>query len=232
VPLRQVRRALETYAQIGRGKRPFRGRAWARELVGKVALPTATGYQRHALADTLLNDLENGNLDDPELDRLFRIVVGVADPKAQSDGPRILSIIKAPAVARARFAELTDGHFRWARAFMLASQADYSITRPVLAADPRFGHLHAPFDLQHIANEASHSILLLLGLALTLPPSAGIREELRLQPWLDGRAHLDTVVTPRSVITPAGAAVVVGLGVDIEVTLDAVDATPLRKAPP
>ena len=220
VPLRQVRRALETYAQITPGKRPFRGRAWARELVTKIAIPSATGYQRQALADTLLRNLESDTIDDPDLDRLFAIVVGPEAPAAQADGPRMLSIIRAQWAARARFSELKDGHFRWARAFMLASQADYSVTSPLLAADPRFGHLHAPFDLQHIANEACHSILLILGLGLTFPPAPPMREELRLDPWLAGRAQLRTGVVPHSQLDANSRWRISGLGISIAITLD------------
>jgi hypothetical protein len=189
-------------------------------LISKVALPTATGYQRHALADSLLRCLESDNLDDPELARLFATVVGPSEAASQADGPRILSIIKAQWAGRARFAELKDGHFRWARAFFLASQADYAVTRSILAADPRFGHLHAPFDLQHIANEASHSVLLILGLGLTAPPASPMREELRLEAWLEGRAHLETSVGPQASAMPDGMRVVGSLIIQTSITVD------------
>jgi hypothetical protein len=124
VPLRQVRRALETYARVDPRRKPYRSRAWARKLVTKTARPGTTGHQRDALADSLLQALERDALDDPDLARRFADVVGEADPAAQSDGPRVLSIIRAQWTGRARFPEFTDGHFRWARAFFLYAQSD------------------------------------------------------------------------------------------------------------
>lgn len=226
VPLRQVRRALETYARIDPRRKPFRGQAWARRLVTKIARPGTSGHQRDALADALLRALRAGRPDDPELARRFEDVVGPADLAAQADGPRIMSLIEAQWAGRARFAEFTDGHYQWARAFFLYSQEDYSRTRPFLAADPRFGRLHQPFTFQTIANEACHSIMLILGLSMILPEPSVMPEQLRLAPWLEDRAHLVTHVTEYG-----AADLVTGLGIEVEVTIDPPTSTERSQAP-
>lgn len=220
VPLRQVRRALETYARVDPRRKPYRGRAWARKLVTRIAKPGTTGHQRDALADALLRALERDALDDPDLARRFADVVGPADPAAQADGPRMLSTIRAQWAGRARFAEFTDGHFRWARAFFLYAQADYSVARPVLAADPRFGRLHQPFTLQAIANEACHTVLLLLGLSVTAPVDENLQPPLQLAPWLEGRARLTTTVTEQTVQAPGAPGLVAGIGIEVSVNVD------------
>lgn len=217
VPLRQVKRALETYTSPGPRKRPFRGRAWARELVARIALPGATGHERGALTDALLDALEGDHLDEPHLARLFSSVVGPTAPSEQADGPRMLELINSQWSARTRFGELTDGHFRWARAVMLAAQADYTAARPLLAADPRFGHLHGPFDFQTVATHASHSLLTILGIGLTQPIPPSIRPELQLEPWLAGRLVLETVVTNEFKLGLKGAGFA-GLHLEVRVT--------------
>lgn len=220
VPLRQVRRALETYARVDGRRRPWRGQAWARKLVTRIARPGTSGAQRDALAEALLHALEHESLDDPALARRFADVVGPADPRAQSDGPRMLAIIKAQWTGRARFYEFCDAHFRWARSFFLCAQADYAVARPVLAADPRFGRLHQPFTLETIANEACHSILLLLGMTVTTPIDEELAPPLQLAPWLEGRARLTTAVTNVGVQRSGGLAIPAGLGVEVSVQID------------
>lgn len=219
VPLRQVRRALETYARVDRRRRPWRGQAWARRLVTRIAKPGTSGHQRDVLAEALLHALEHDSLDDPALARRFADVVGPADPDAQSDGPRMLAIVKAQWTGRARFHEFTDGHFRWARAFLLHAQADYAVARPTLAADPRFGPLHQPFTLQTVASEACHSLLMLLGMTMSERIDENLEPPLQLAPWLEGRARLATRVAEVGSLSGAGFSIPAGLSIEVSVEI-------------
>ncbi len=126
----------------------------------------------------------------PNVDR----VVGPADSSAQADGPRVFGILKAQWAARTHFYEFEDGHFQWARMFLVSAQADYERVRPLLASDPRFGKLHEPYDLDHVANRACRDMLLVLGMAIAAPPGPQMPMPLTLDPWLEGRGHISTTV--------------------------------------
>ena len=207
VPLRQVRRALETYSEVRKSAHRHDYPRAARALVRSLARRGADPRAKAATVDLLVDAARARHLDLDALRPLLVEVVGRADPTAQMDGPRALFTIAAEWAAVTRFDELADGHFRWARAFSLYGQADYARSGPVLAADPRFGAMHQPFDLQHLANRACQDVLFVLGMALVAPPSASVPEPFQLSPWLEGRAHLDasTEVRRSSLLLPPGA---------------------------
>jgi hypothetical protein len=91
----------------------------------------------------------------------------------------------------------------------------------VLATDPRFGRLHAPFTLQTISNEACHGVLLLRGLCTTTPVDERLQPPLQLTPWLEGQARLATTVIEKAVIAPGAPGTVAGIGVEVSVSVDA-----------
>lgn len=222
VPLRQVRRALETWADLRRGgPRLYGYRPAAHALVANLARPGADPRAKAALVDALVESGRSGVLDDDEVAPLLVRVVGSRDPAAQTDGERVLGILRAQWAARERFFEFTNGHFRWARAFYLYAQADYAQARPELAADQRFGKLHSKFDLQHVANQACHDVLFNLGIAVVAPPGPGVPEYLQLRTWLEGRGHLTTVVDVQrsSLLLPPGVPNG-SLGIDVHITID------------
>ncbi len=195
IPVRQVRRCLETYCQASRDARTFRGTAWARKLVRDLTRPGAPARAKEILVDELLASVRDGALHETELRRRLVEVVGPEDPGAQVDGPRAYAIVAAQWALLHHFYDLTDAHFRWARAFYLYGQADYAPAHKELAADPRFGRLHQPFDLQHIANSAAENVRFILSMALDPSIDAShLPEALRLETWLSGRAQLRTEV--------------------------------------
>jgi hypothetical protein len=206
VPLRQVRRALETYSEVRKSAHRHDYPRAARSLIRSVTRPRADARAKAATIDLLVEAARSRHLDLDALRPLLVEVVGPADPSGQLDGPRALAVLAAQWAAVTRFDELSDAHFRWARAFSLFGQADYARARADLAADPRFGAMHQPFDLQHLANSACQDVLFVLGMALIAPPAPGVPEPLQLDPWLEDRAHLDatTRVERSDLLLPPG----------------------------
>jgi hypothetical protein len=191
VPLRQVRRALETFAEVGSPAPRHDYRASARSLVRDFSAPTADHRAKEALLDALVDSAKSGKLDDDTIERLAVAVVGPEDRSQQADGPRLAGMLIAQFAARTEFASFQDYHFRWARAFYLFASEDYSRTRSELAADPRFGHIHGSYDFEHALNRACHDVLFILGLSLVVPPNPSLPEFLSLEAWRDGRAQLE-----------------------------------------
>jgi hypothetical protein len=139
----------------------------------------------------------------------------------QADGPRVFGILKAQWAARARFYELTDGYFRWARMFLICAQADYQRVRPLLASDSRFGRLHEPYDLDHVANDVCQNMLLVLGMALVSPPGSSMPLPLTLAPWLEGRGHVSTSIeVERSPLWLPAGEIRGNLHIDVRVVID------------
>jgi hypothetical protein len=189
VPLRQVRRALETYAGIGRPTQRLDHRPAATRLIHRIARP---GARRQAVADLVEAIVESariGRLDTEALAPLLDEVVGPPEPDAQLDGRRLLAIYVARFAARARFHELEDWHFRWARAFHWWASKDYAAEWRTLAGDPRFGLLHERPSLESSFNEVCGDLLQILGMALT-GSDAALPEFLKLDAWRAGRARL------------------------------------------
>lgn len=222
VPLRQVRRCMETYCQATRDPRTFRGTAWAATLVRRLARPGTRGRDRELLADELLTLVRTGELHETDLRHLLTEVVGPDDPAAQLDGRRAYEIVLAQWRLLTHFYELTDAHYGWARAWYLYGQADYATAHKELAADPRFGGLHEPFDFQHVANSAAENLRFILALALDPEgQDGGLPEALRLETWLAGRAHLRTDVNVHvsPLILPAGVPNA-GLAIAVHIDVD------------
>ena len=207
VPLRQVRRALETYSEVRLSAHRHDYPRAARSLVRSLARPGANPRAKAAAIDVLIESTRSRQLDVDALRPLLVELVGPADPTAQTDGPRALFVLTAEWAAVTRFDELTDAHFRWARAFSLYGQADYAQNQHELSADARFGAMHQPFDLQHLANRACQDVLFVVGMALVAPPTPSVPEPFQLSTWLEGRAHLEatTELQRSSLLLPPGA---------------------------
>jgi hypothetical protein len=191
VPLRQVRRAMETFAAVN-NKRDVRRdyRQQARHLVRSLARPRANPRAMSALVDALSEAARSRTPLAPETRRLFIEVVGPAAPDEQLDGERAYLMLRARWEAITRFCDLTDAHFRWARAFHLTALAGYIGDYEGLASDHRFGAMHQPVDLQTATRNACRDVLQILGMGLRVPPSPSLPEALRLEPWLEGRVQM------------------------------------------
>lgn len=220
VPQRQAQRALETFAEVNRRSPRHDYRAAARALVRSVAAPKADHRSKDALADALTAAGVSKRFN-PAIERLLTAVVGPDDPAAQTDGPRLAGILEAQWAARADFAEFEPWRFRWARAMYLFSQFDYGRARPYLASDPRFGHLHRPFDFENLLSGACHELLLILGLSRLRPPATTLPEILTFAPWEEGSGHIETSVHPEysRLWTPRGMPMR-GLGIEARIWLD------------
>lgn len=226
VPLRQVRRAIETWVRMTDRRRSFQARSWATSIVRSLARARAPARARQILIDELAQSVASGRLDHTEVRRRLDEVVGPREPTSQTDGPRAYQLIAAQLALVRRYAELTDGHFAWARMFYLYSQADYAPVRAELASDPRFGRLHEPFDFERLANRACHDLSIILSLALDGGPAdPATPEMLRLEPWLAGRAHLRVQVDLRRspLWLPSGVPNA-GLGISVRVDVDPISA--------
>lgn|GEM_PF-1343355 len=227
VPLRQARRALETFAEVQKEAPRHDYRRAALKLVGELAQPRADFRAKDALVDTLVHSAQTRQFDAATIGPLLNAVVGGSEPTAQTDGPRTLGILEAQWAARSRFHELTDGYFQWARMFALVGQASYARDWRHLASDPRFGQLNEPFDFEHVANSACRDVLFVLGMALVLPRSRELPEALRLGPWLDGRGHVETDIevhrTPLWLPTGHEAG---SLGINVRIWIDPVTTEP------
>jgi hypothetical protein len=223
VPLRQVRRALETNSEVRSNSPRHDYPRAARKLVRDLARSDAHPRAKDALIDALIHAARDRRFDDEKIAPLVDRVVGPADSSAQADGPRVFGILKAQWAARTHFYEFKDGHFRWARMFLVSAQADYERVRPLLASDPRFGKLHEPYDLDHVANRACRDMLLVLGMAIVAPPGPQMPMPLTLDPWLEGRGHISTTVeVERSPLWLPDGQVRGHLKVEVTVTIDPV----------
>jgi hypothetical protein len=222
VPIRQVQRAMETWVRRTETRRSIRSRAWAAGIVRALALPRPAARARQILVDDITRWLDTGDVDRTAMVRLLIEVVGPEDRAAQTDGLRAFELIAAQVALARKFATLTPMHFGWARARYLASQAQYAADRVALTADPRFGKLHESFDLQYIANRACHDLALILGLAVQgIPPEVDTPDALRLDVWLQGRAHMQTETTlHRSALWLPPGTPNAGLGISIRIDID------------
>src|SRR5450759_2357767 len=195
----------------------------SRKLVRDLARSDADPRAKDALIDALVHAAQDRRFDDEKIAPLVDRVVGPADSSAQADGPRVFGILKAQWAARTPFYEFKDGHFLWARMFLVSAQADYERVRPLLASDPRFGKLHEPYDLDHVANRACRDMLLVLGMAIVAPPGPQMPMPLTLDPWLEGRGHISTTVeVERSPLWLPDGQVRGHLKIEVAVTIDPV----------
>jgi hypothetical protein len=221
VPLRQVRRVVETWAEVGRKAPRHDYRHAARRLVKDVAAPGVDRHSREALVDALVDSARARDLDEERVESLVRAVVGPSDASAEVDGPRIFGSLRAQFAGVRSFAAFGNAEFKWARAVYLVASESYARDWPQLAADPRFGRLYEPYDVAHMVNGAAGRIVFILGLSEVMPPATSLPEVLTLDAWRSDRAHLKTnVEQQRSPIwTPAGYPVT-GLHIEIEMSID------------
>ena len=221
VPLRQVRRVVETWAEVGRKAPRHDYRHAARRLVKDVAAPGVDHHARDALVEALVDSARARDLDEERVEALVRRVVGARDASAEVDGPRIFESLRAQFAGVRTFAKFGNAEFKWARALYLVASQSYARDWPQLAADPRFGRLYEPYDAAHIVNGAAGRIVFILGLSEVMPPSASLPEVLTLDAWRSDRVHLGTnVEQQRSPIwTPAGYPVT-GLHIEIELSIE------------
>ncbi len=178
-PLRQVRRALQTWGEF-QGI-PRKGASWTRarhaasEFIGQVGHPKAKVKDRKALQEGLAQMLSQGRFDG---DRLLPLVRRVFDPRGtgvprgpiggQLSPEDLVNLFKGRYLVLQHVETPSDSLFEWARFFYLSSLQSYLKDRPYLATDLDFGKLFTEPELSDIINNACLSVVSTLGLALVM----------------------------------------------------------------
>lgn len=183
IPLRQVRRAMETWAEVSRPSPRHDYRAAATSLVATLARPDASQAACRTLVEALVESARTRRFEPGLLDPLLTGVVGAPDATAQLDGPRTSRLLALGIEARLRFHEANDEAFRWAQAVYRYTRARYGQERATLAVDPRFGSLHADGGLEATVNEACQDLLRLIGFWLSDSEASGLPPSLRPGAW-------------------------------------------------
>jgi hypothetical protein len=172
VPRRQMRRAMETWANGIRDSPSSRARAGARNLVEAWAQPDARRSDKRRLVSLLDVHRWDGAVDSTDLRSLAK---SVFEPAIASDGSRPLGFgltgegyMRALAGAYQAFssmATLPDSLFEWARYMYLTKLASYSQAQPHLSVDPTFGANYGVLDLETLVSTACKELARLLGIA-------------------------------------------------------------------
>jgi hypothetical protein len=206
IPLRQVQRALRTWAQAAFSSSWGGARKAATHLLDQVGHPRARPRDRRALLEALSRMTYQRNLDGnvllPLLQRVF-------DPRG-TETPRgplgttpadIVALLQSRYEAITHLGDIDDSTFEWARFVYVTSWQHYLRERPRLAAGPDLGNLHEEPDLERLFNRACLDLITLLGMA-----QARFKDTLAgtlLHPTTWRERHLHTTVT-RTEVTPSG----------------------------
>ncbi len=179
VPLRQARRALQTWAKAAGYPPMGRARGDMRRLTGDWGHPEARRKDRRALEEALYPMVCVGRIDAAVL---LPLVERVFDPKGtgvprEPIGGRLtpdgyVRLLQARVAALTGLDAFADQHFAHARITYLATRHSYERERPRLAADPELGARFAPPDLSEIMWDACLDLTTLLGMISTRPEQA------------------------------------------------------------
>lgn len=180
VPLRQVRRALQTWAKAAGYPPMGRARVDMRRLAGDWGHPEARRKDRRAFEEALYPMVCSGRVDAAVL---LPLVERVFDPKGTGvpRGPiggqltpdGYVRLLQARVDALTRLEAFDDHHFEHARMAYLATRHSYERERPRLAADPELGARFAAPDLSEIVWDACLDLTTLLGMTSTPSEHAG-----------------------------------------------------------
>lgn len=176
VPLRQVRRAMQTWAKAAGYPPAGRARTDIRRLMGDWGDPGARRKDRQALEEALYPMVCSGRVDEGAL---LPLVQRVFDPKATGTprGPvggqltpdGYVRLLRARVEAITHLDDLDDQLFEQARLAYLGTRRRYEAARPYLTTDPEMGERFAAQDLSAVIMDACLDLATLLGLGITAP---------------------------------------------------------------
>lgn len=186
VPLRQVRRAMRTWADAVGDAPTGRARSNVRQMMADWGDPEVKRADRRALEAAILPMVRTGQVDEKVM---LPLVERVFDPKGtgQRGGPlspegyvRLLrarvEALKRLTMEESRFVRgrrvepFDDGIFEWSRFVYLASRHRYGIDRPHLAVASEREERFAPEGPTELVMAACLDLATLLGLGFVAPP--------------------------------------------------------------
>jgi hypothetical protein len=178
VPLRQVRRALKTWAVPARHPAASSADATARSLVDRLAHPNASRAARRRFRDVVARGQAGEQVAYAEMVVAARPAIDPSEtgPRGRHGvrlSPEIYAsyidfvLAGADAVVEDRGGErLPDSVLRQARTLYRESRASYTAHRVEYAADPDLGHLHADGSVEAVIQSACRDLILCVGVIL------------------------------------------------------------------
>jgi hypothetical protein len=190
IPLRQVRRAMENWADVGRRHAHHDWSGMAKRVVEAIASANSRRQDREVAADLIASLAKTRSVDVSELVEVLEPLVGRENQLLFTDAVRVARSLVAQVAALDQIGAIPDEVFRWARAMMLVSQAIYQAEQPSLASDPRFGSLHPTPTFEQFVVGACSNLTTVLGLYLVQPPAGDLPMALDPDLWKEGRARM------------------------------------------
>jgi hypothetical protein len=191
IPLRQVRRAMESWADVGRKHPHHDWNGMAKRVVEGIASTDSRRQDKEVAADLIVGLARERSGDMSELVEALEPLVGPDNPSLFTDAPRVAQSLVAQVTALDQIQAMPDEVFRWARAMMLVSQAIYQHEQPRLASDPRFGSLHPTPTFEQLVVGACSHLTTVLGLYLVQPPAGDLPIGLDPELWKRGRVRME-----------------------------------------
>ena len=172
VPLRQVRRALRTWAAANETAPWSRAEARARTNERLLRHPSARRQAKRTFREALATAAFSGYVD---TEALQEASVPLFDPSG-ADAPRgpagarvtadgFVRLIAARRSAVDRLSSFSDQDYAKARAVYIRSRHEYGRHANRFAADPEIGSLFGPSNLNEVVNHACLDLVSVLGLA-------------------------------------------------------------------
>jgi hypothetical protein len=181
VPLRQARRALESWITMSWNTSKAGARRTARQFVDSISDPKAGGANRKALLDALANGMASPNSFDRE--HVLTLVRRVFDPRgtgtprgpvgAEITAEGVVNVLQARTQAFLRFSDVSDELLIWSRKVYRHMNTMYAADLPHLMRDPEYGHQHTKRGIEERVNAACVDFLTTLGLVLLSEESDG-----------------------------------------------------------
>jgi hypothetical protein len=180
VPVRQVRRALETWCGRHRSRKQVgatRARGIARQMVKQIESPYATRADRDALRQLLEQSIRQSTLD---ADQLRPLVERVFDPNqverslgptpAQLTAANYSRMLEAQATGYLELETFTEQEFEDARLIYRQNRREYTELQPTLAANRGQSPLRFDdVDFESVLNSACPNLLFTLGIGRLSP---------------------------------------------------------------
>jgi len=172
VPVRQVRRALGSYAGAYAKSSLAAGRYSARALTKDLGNPRGSRAQRRARQDfieTMAEATAVGRLTEAQRSRLVDLCRQVlapevlASPMGAAFTEGYVQLVEARLSAIPRLSKLSPLEFCWARHVYVNSRVDYAHAFPWLAQDAAFGSRFRPPTLDETGNHACIDLLTVIG---------------------------------------------------------------------
>lgn len=177
VPLRQVQRAMQTWARAAGYPPAGRARADMRRLMGNWGHPAARRKDRRALEAALYPMVCSGRVDEAVL---LPLVARVFDPEGTGvpRGPvggqlapeGYVQLLQARVNALVHLDRFDDQHFEQARTVYLTTRQSYARERPRLAQGSELGEQFAEQDLSDVIMDACLDLVTLLGMTSPREP--------------------------------------------------------------